>query len=93
MVVMKAVTKAFKNGNQLTNVLNGISLEIHSGDMISIMGPSGSGKSTLLHILGGLDKPTSGLYQIDGKEVSTLTDKELAKLRNRRFGFIHQNFI
>ncbi len=93
MVVMKAVTKAFKNGNQLTNVLNGISLEIHSGDMISIMGPSGSGKSTLLHILGGLDKPTSGLYQIDGKEVSTLTDKELAKLRNRRFGFIHQNFM
>lgn len=93
MIVMKDVTKTFETRNHTINVLNGISFEIHSGDMISIMGPSGSGKSTLLHILGGLDSPTSGSYQIDGKEVSTLSDKALAKLRNQRFGFVHQHFV
>lgn len=93
MIVMKDVTKTFENGKHTVNVLNGISFEIHSGDMISIIGPSGSGKSTLLHILGGLDVPTSGSYQIDGKEVSTLSDRELAKLRNQRFGFVHQHFV
>ena len=93
MIVMKDVTKTFKNGNHIVNVLNGITLEINRGDMISIMGPSGSGKSTLLHILGGLDKPTSGFYQIDDKEITALSDKEMAKLRNQRFGFVHQNFV
>ena len=80
-------------GKKLTvNVLKGISLDIEAGEMIAVKGPSGSGKSTLLHILGCLDKPDRGEYYLEGHNVSELTPAELARIRNKKFGFVMQNF-
>ncbi|MCM1498779.1 MAG: ABC transporter ATP-binding protein [Clostridium sp.] len=93
MLVIKDLKKTFENHNQKVNVLNGISLHIHKGDMVGIMGPSGSGKSTLLHIMGCLDKPSDGTYQIEGTDVAFLSDSQAARLRNKKFGFVHQNFM
>ncbi|MCW1298115.1 MAG: ATP-binding cassette domain-containing protein, partial [Candidatus Parvarchaeota archaeon] len=70
--------------------LNGINLEIKKGEFVSIMGPSGSGKSTMLHIIGCLDTPTSGKVLINGKDVSKLSDDELAEIRNKEIGFVFQ---
>ena len=72
--------------------LNGVSLSIQKGEWVAIMGPSGSGKSTLMNILGCLDQPTAGGYQLDGIEVSRMTDSQLAEVRNRKIGFIFQTF-
>ena len=72
--------------------LNGVSLSIKQGEMISIIGASGSGKSTLMNIIGCLDKPTSGRYTFDGADVSQLNDNQLAEMRNRKFGFVFQGF-
>ena len=72
--------------------IRGISLEIEKGEFIAIIGPSGSGKSTLMHILGCLDKPTSGLYELDGLPVSSFSEDRLAEVRNRRIGFVFQSF-
>jgi putative ABC transport system ATP-binding protein len=74
------------------NALRGVSFTIRDGEMIAIMGPSGSGKSTLMNMLGCLDKPTSGSYQLDGIEVSQMSDNQLAEIRNKKIGFVFQQF-
>jgi len=91
-ILLKDITKTYILGKNQLPVLKGINLRINQGEMIAIMGPSGSGKSTLLHILGCLDKPTSGSYQLEGKEVSRLSRGDLAKIRGQRIGFIFQTF-
>lgn len=84
--------RIFRVGNEDVHALNGVTFSIRKGEFVSIMGTSGSGKSTLLNILGCLDSPTSGEYCIDGVSVSTLSKKELSTLRNRKIGFVFQNY-
>lgn len=92
MLKIQDIYKKYRMGEAEVCALNGVSLEIESGDFVAIMGPSGSGKSTLMHILGLLDVPSSGLYQMDGREVSQLNEDELAVLRREMIGFIFQQF-
>src|SRR3989344_8973261 len=80
------------DGGTETPALRGVSFDIRKGEFLAIMGPSGSGKSTLLHILGFLDRPTNGSYVLDGKDMNSYDDDELAKLRNKKFGFVFQAF-
>jgi putative ABC transport system ATP-binding protein len=91
-IFLKKVTKYYQIGEDTVAALGGISLEIKTGEFVAIMGPSGSGKSTLMNILGCLDRPSSGSYLLEGQEVATLKDDELAKTRNKRIGFVFQNF-
>lgn len=91
-IALTKVTKLYQMGDNEVAALAGITLNISAGEFAAIMGPSGSGKSTLMNILGCLDRPTSGSYQLDGKEVATLNDDELAKTRNKKIGFVFQNF-
>lgn len=91
-IALTKVTKLYQMGDNEVAALAGISLNISAGEFAAIMGPSGSGKSTLMNILGCLDRPTSGSYQLDGKEVATLNDDELAMTRNKKIGFVFQNF-
>jgi len=86
------VTKVYRVGAVDIHALRGVSLAIEQGEYLSIVGPSGSGKSTLMHILGCLDTPTSGEYTLKGVRVNTLSDEELARIRNREIGFIFQSF-
>lgn len=86
----KGIVKNYKTAKLETNVLKGIDISIEKGQFVSIMGPSGCGKSTLLYILGGLDDPTEGCVNIDGKDISKLKDRELSKLRRNDIGFIFQ---
>lgn len=88
----KELSKIYGSGENRVAALNKASLEIASGDFISIMGPSGSGKSTLLHLLSGLDKPTSGSLTYDEKDIYSFNDKELSAFRRQRIGFIFQQF-
>ena len=84
--------KDFRLGEQTIAAVDGVDLEIHSGEMVSIVGPSGSGKSTLLGLMGGLDSPTSGSIAIDDVEISTLNERELTDIRNQKLGFVFQFF-
>jgi putative ABC transport system ATP-binding protein len=84
--------KDYRMGDQTIHALDGVDLAIEQGEMVAIIGASGSGKSTLLHILGCLDTPSAGRYHIDGEEVSTLDDDALANVRNRKIGFVFQQF-
>ena len=90
IIEVKNVGRTFVNGKQKTEVLKNINLTVDEGDFVSIMGPSGSGKSTLLYLLGGLDQPTEGTVSISGRDLSTLKDKELSRMRNEEIGFVFQ---
>jgi len=92
MIELKNVTKIYKTGSTELEALKGITFKITDGEFLAIMGPSGSGKSTLMHILGALDTPTSGTYFLDGKDVSTLSEDELADIRKDKIGFVFQSF-
>jgi len=92
MVKLTDITKVYRAGDVPVPALRGINLEIEEGAFLAIMGPSGSGKSTLLNILGCLDKPTSGTYELDGLEVSAFDEERLAVIRNRKIGFVFQSF-
>ncbi|MBC7242587.1 MAG: ABC transporter ATP-binding protein [Anaerolineae bacterium] len=92
MIDVRDVVKIYRMGEVEVPALRGVSLQIRRGELLSIMGPSGSGKSTLMNILGCLDQPTSGEYYLDGVNVGELDDNALAVIRNRRIGFVFQNF-
>ena len=92
MIKVTNVTKEYKAGEGKFAALNNVSLEIESGEFISILGPSGSGKSTLMHLIGGLDKPSKGTIEVDGQDLSKLNDKKLALYRNDKVGFVFQFF-
>jgi len=92
MIEVKNITKAYRSGNIETEVLKGISFSIKDGEFVAIIGPSGAGKSTLMHILGCLDTPSSGQYLFEGKDVSQLSDDELADIRKNKIGFVFQTF-
>ncbi len=92
VILTKDLTKVYKMGEVEVNALCGVSLRVERGEIVSIMGPSGSGKSTLMNILGCLDLPSGGEYSLDGEEVSTLSDDQLADIRNRKVGFVFQSF-
>jgi len=92
VIEARGLTKVYQMGDMEVRALRGLDLDIFSGEMLSIMGPSGSGKSTLMNILGCLDVPTSGVYKLDGTDVSRLDDNELAVIRSLKIGFVFQSF-
>jgi putative ABC transport system ATP-binding protein len=92
MIQLQDITKVYPMGKRELKVLRGITLNIEKGELVAIMGPSGSGKTTLLNLLGCLDKPTSGSYYFEGREVSRLNSSELAAIRGQKVGFIFQTF-
>jgi putative ABC transport system ATP-binding protein len=92
VIDIRGVTKLYKMGEEIVHALRGVALQVHRNEYLAIMGPSGSGKSTLMNMLGCLDTPTSGHYEFAGKDVSSMTDDELADIRNREIGFVFQTF-
>jgi len=92
IVAFDRLTRTYSKGESGVTALRDVSLEVRRGEFVAIMGPSGSGKSTLLNLLGLLDRPTSGSYKLDGREVAGLDDDERSRLRSRRIGFIFQAF-
>jgi putative ABC transport system ATP-binding protein len=92
MIKFENISKVYPMGKRDLTVLKGVSFEIKKGELVAIMGPSGSGKSTMLNLMGCLDKPTTGKYYLDDKEVSSLKDGELAQIRGKKIGFIFQTF-
>lgn len=92
MIELKGITKVYRMGTQTVHALRGIDLTVQDGEMIAIMGPSGSGKSTLMNMIGCLDQPTAGSYRLDGIDVSEMSDDELARVRNKKIGFVFQQF-
>jgi putative ABC transport system ATP-binding protein len=92
LIELKNIIKDYDNSGVVTHVLHGVGLSVEEGEFIAIMGPSGSGKSTLMHIIGFLDRPTSGEYYFDGIDTKDFNDDELARIRNERIGFVFQSF-
>jgi putative ABC transport system ATP-binding protein len=92
LIRFQNITKVYQMGEEQVHALRGLTLEIKRNEYVAIMGPSGSGKSTLMNIIGCLDTPTSGLYELNGTNVSEMNDNELAKVRNKEIGFVFQTF-
>lgn len=92
VIELKDIMKTYQMGDSIVHALDHVNLEINAGEFTSIMGPSGSGKSTLMNVIGCLDRPTSGQYFLDGKEIGGYDDDELARTRNQKIGFVFQNF-
>jgi putative ABC transport system ATP-binding protein len=92
MIDCKKITKDYGSGEAVTQVLKGVDFHVKKGEFVAIMGPSGSGKSTMMNIIGLLDTPTNGVYILDGKDVSKLTDDEQADIRANKIGFVFQSF-
>jgi putative ABC transport system ATP-binding protein len=92
LISLSHISKIYQSGEVKVKALDDISFEVEKGEFVAIMGPSGSGKSTLMHILGLLDRPTSGKYLLEGMDTSKFSDEELAKIRNKKIGFVFQFF-
>ena len=92
LIAVRDLTKTYAMQGSAVQALRGVSLDIERGEFVAVVGPSGSGKSTFMHILGCLDRPTSGRYVLDGRDVSDLGDDELSAIRNRQIGFVFQGF-
>lgn len=92
VIKLNNITKMYQMGAEEVHALRGLSLEIEKNEYVAIMGPSGSGKSTLMNVIGCLDTPTSGLYELNGLNVSEMNDNQLAKVRNKEIGFVFQTF-
>src|SRR4030066_150663 len=92
MIELENIVKIYKLGEIEVAALNGVDCHIKTGEIVSIMGPSGSGKSTLMNLIGCLDRPTSGKYELDGIDESSLNDNQMAEIRNKKIGFVFQSF-
>ena len=92
VIHLENIKKSYQRGSESDEVLHGIDLQIEKGEFVAVMGPSGSGKSTLMNLIGLLDTPSSGIYKIDGKDVSMFRDTKLARIRRKKIGFIFQSF-
>jgi putative ABC transport system ATP-binding protein len=92
VIQVSELSRDYSRGSSVVHALHSVSLQVHAGEFVAVMGPSGSGKSTFMHLLGCLDRPTSGAYLLDGEEVTRLSPTELADLRSRKLGFIFQGF-
>jgi putative ABC transport system ATP-binding protein len=92
LIQLERIKKTYDSGENAVQALAGVDLEIDRGEFVSIIGPSGSGKSTLMHILGCLDSPSEGRYWLDGEDVATMSGRELARIRNKKLGFVFQTF-
>jgi putative ABC transport system ATP-binding protein len=92
IITIRNMSKIYRMGDHEIHALRGVSLDIYEGDFLAIMGPSGSGKSTMMNMIGALDTPSSGSYHLAGTDVSRLDDNQLADIRNRKIGFVFQNF-
>ena len=92
LIRLQSISRRYKMGTEIVHALRGVSLQIERGEYVAIMGPSGSGKSTLMNLLGCLDTPTEGTYELNGSQVSEMDDNDLAEIRNREIGFVFQTF-
>src|SRR3984957_957096 len=92
LIRLQSISRRYQMGEETIHALRDVSIEVQRGEYVAIMGPSGSGKSTLMNLLGCLDTATSGLYELNGTNVSEMGDNELAEIRNREIGFVSQTF-